>query len=434
MEALVLIILFIAFFIFSAYFMVKYLDFIAIPYSLLFLYTVFSQIGYIFYPEKLDLYSDGQYYGMDTFYSYWSYIFISFVLIFLLWLLTKSFSFKNHIKVCNYNSNIKINKRLYFIMILSWQLILSVLLILNYDILSYYNQQILKNNKLWFYMFSFDGIIIYSLYIKFLVAKSLTEKILSIILLLFSVIIFFITSLRSGQRIELVMTLIAFISFFYKHYGEKSISRRKNLFTFSLTILVTVMISQAIRSLRGSFIDVKIFLDHIKSNPIGFLNFFLFENLVFQDWLTPPLTLITSMYYKLIFPIDVVKSNILIMIPLISRKSLGEILARIINPYSWRGYGYTILTEGYNFMGFIGFFYSAVVFVLGFKFLELLFCKSNDKIFNSFMYGIIGFIILSVVRGQSASFVKSIYFYFLPAIILFILATGEKVLFVREKK
>jgi len=140
------------------------------------------------------------------------------------------------------------------------------------------------------------------------------------------------------------------------------------------------------------------------------------------------------MYKGIIFPFTVLESNLEVLIPLISHQSLGSILSRIIDPFGWAGYGYYILTEGYNFMGFMGFMYSSFIFVFGFRILELFFCNSKDELFNAYLYGILGFISLNVVRGQSAMLIKSIYFYILPSIILFILSTEKKVFLSKCKK
>ena len=109
-------------------------------------------------------------------------------------------------------------------------------------------------------------------------------------------------------------------------------------------------------------------------------------------------------------------------------ESLGEILSRVIDPESNAGYGYYILTEGYNFTGFFGFMYSALIFVLGIRFWESFFTNTKDEIFNAYMYGIMGFLVIYVVRGgQTILFLKGFYLYFLPAIILFILMSNKKV-------
>ncbi len=428
-----LVILFCIYYIFTSILIYRKSRFFIIPYTLLFLYTVFTQIGYLAYPDKLSLYSFGQYYGEEIFLFYWLYVFLSFVFIFLIFLLiyNKEDNLLGLRIEVSRNSNYKF-KFFYILFIVFYQLILLFFLLKNYHILSYYNQGVLKNNKLWFYLFSFDSLIIFSLFVKIISASNKVEKVYYIALIGISLFIFLITSIRSGQRIEFVMMMMSIFTFLLM-YKKNSIKSTRNKIYLIVLLVIIILFSQSIRSLRGTEINL---LDFITSyfDYKALFSFLKFENLVFQDWLVPSLTLITSMYKGIIFPFTVLESNLEVLIPLISHQSLGSILSRIIDPFGWAGYGYYILTEGYNFMGFMGFMYSSFIFVFGFRILELFFCNSKDELFNAYLYGILGFISLNVVRGQSAMLIKSIYFYILPSIILFILSTEKKVFLSKCKK
>ena len=73
-----LIVVFILFFAFSFWRVLKTRDdLFTFFYAYLFVYTVFTQMGYVFYPDqaiKLRVY-----FGIDLFYSYWLFVFLSFV-------------------------------------------------------------------------------------------------------------------------------------------------------------------------------------------------------------------------------------------------------------------------------------------------------------------------------------------------------------------
>ena len=59
-------------------------DLHALAFLTLYIYTVFAQIGYVYFPELSQLY--GVYYGQTLFYKYWTFMFLSFLFTFLLYL------------------------------------------------------------------------------------------------------------------------------------------------------------------------------------------------------------------------------------------------------------------------------------------------------------------------------------------------------------
>jgi len=413
------------FFIITQFYILKKSQIFFWFYLILFAYTFFTQLGYLLYPGKLSAVSHSQYYGESIFIEYWTFIFLCFVLIFLLFAVLYSKKIKiAHLEV---KSRRKTKNFLYIITILIYESLLVSFLAKNFGDLSYFNQAALKNNKLWFYLFSFNAVIFLSFLYKILTENKKNGKILYSILLLLSFSIFIITSIRSGQRIEILssfMGIFAFLTYFYKDKLKLNRLKLKNVLAFLVIIFIAVSIFQGIRITRGHEENLNTFLRAIKE-PQTYLTLLIPENLIFQDWLVPSLTLATSINYKIIFPLEVIKSNIKCFVPFIPHKSMGSIMSRIIDPYGIQGYGYYILTEGYNFMGFLGFIYAAFIFVIGIKFLETFFTNTKDRYVNSYMYGIMGVLIIEVVRGQSIVFLKGLYLYFIPGILLLILM-GKK--------
>lgn len=58
-------------------------DLHALAFFILYIYSIFAQIGYVFFPELSDLY--GAYFGPKLFYKYWVFMFFSFVFTFLVY-------------------------------------------------------------------------------------------------------------------------------------------------------------------------------------------------------------------------------------------------------------------------------------------------------------------------------------------------------------
>jgi hypothetical protein len=154
------------FFILTSFYIRRKSQIFFLYYFVLFAYTFFSQIGYLFYPEKLILVSHDQYYGEETFITYWLYIFLSFISIFLIFIIFYEKKYRTVFSIKVKSLPKKGGNFLYIILILFYEFILSFFLTKNYENLSYFNQDVLKSNKIWFYLFYLGGIVLLSLLFK----------------------------------------------------------------------------------------------------------------------------------------------------------------------------------------------------------------------------------------------------------------------------
>ena len=307
-------------------------------------------------------------------------------------------------------------------------------LVLNYNNLSYQTQEVMKNNKLWFYLFSACGIVLLSLANKIYTEPlDVVKKSFYMLITLFIFVVFFITCIKSGQRGEFLTVILGFIGWYTYLSQPQNVKGlfKRNWVLFSVLIF-TIGFLQSLRTARGEATVLQSFT-HLIKKPETYLALFSLKALIFQDWLTPSLTLMTSIKNNVIFPDTVILSNLLCAIPFIAHRSLGEILSRLADPLGTTGYGYYILTEGYNLMGFVGFVYSAFIFVLGWRFLEYFFASTRDKVFNAFMNGCLFFFVIDTVRSQSVMFFKGLYIFFLPAIFLFFLSMDRKIYLTRSQ-
>jgi len=427
---MILLLLFLLFFISSSLFIWKKSQIFFMFYLVLFAYTFFTQVAYLFYPDRLSIISNYQYYGEESFIYYWGYIFLGFILIFLLFIVFYNKKNKAIFSLQVKTSLKKPNNLIYSFLILFYIGINIYFLVKNYKNLSYIGQGILKNNTIWFYLFSLGGIVLLSLFYKIYIETKRRRKLFYFILFMITLSIFSLTAIRAGQRLQIAMGLLGLIAslcYLFKNKIKYKYLKLKYIFITFLIFFIAVSFFQGIRETRRHNETLSDFFNTLKS-PNVYLDVFLQESLVFQDWVAPSLTLITSMEWNIVFPVKVIESNLKCLIPFIDHQSMASILSRIIDPKGIRGYGYYLFTEGYNLMGFVGFIYSAFIFVLGILILESFFARTNDKVFNSYMYGIMGFMIIGVVRGgQTIVLLKSLYLYFMPAIILFVMMSKKRV-------
>jgi len=407
-------------------------------YIILFLYTIFSQLGYLFYKDYYQLFTEIPYFSKEIFIQYSCYISLSLLAIFTIFIFFYNKNKEIGVSLQIKNKERKSKNLLYISLILLINIVEIYFLVKNFNTLSYGNQATLKSNKIWFYIFAINGITILSLIAKFKMTRNIQTKIVYTIILLITLSTFLITSIKAGQRIEMLGTLtgIAIFFLFYQKEMQKQQSkkRKRHLIFISITIIVIIGFFQAVRSNREE-------ISNINDVPLALTKTETYtrildpQDVIFQDWFAPSLSLATSIEKNIIIPKTVIESNIRVLIPFIDHKTLGESISRIIAPKSNQGFGYYILTEGYNLMGFLGFIYSAIVFTFGIFLLEKFFSNTENIIFNSYMAGIIGVASLDIIRGgQIIIFFKILYLYFLPAIILFWLLSNKKIYISKLKK
>lgn len=399
----------------------------AFYYGFLYLYTVFTQIGYVFYPEAVAAISAGQYYGLEWFYPYWAFILLSFLLIYILFLIVDPLERRG--KFClplfleietRTNTNV-----LFYALIVAHNLVMLYFFLSRYSQLSYYSQHVLKHNKLFFYGFYLYELTLLALYVKYRMSpRGSASKVASFLLLVASMAVFLAIAARTGQRIEFVAFFLGLSMYVFAS------SRRGAKLGTAVKLLgvggIVLLFANALRSCRGGATSLTSIVSALATSPVRYIVPMDLKSITFQDYLSPSLTLITSMYYSKVFPLEVLKSNLINLLVLVDYPTLGEQLSRLVDPEGWAGYGYYILTEGFNTLGWAGVVYNALVFNVGLL-LWKRFAKTNHEEFNRYMMGVIATGVFNIVRGQSLFFIKATYFSFLPAIVLFCTGTGTRV-------
>jgi hypothetical protein len=148
--------------------------------------------------------------------------------------------------------------------------------------------------------------------------------------------------------------------------------------------------------------------------------------LVYQDYYAPAHMLFAAISYHIIDPLLVVASNITNIIPEYGLPYLQFNITDVFNPgltTRASSYAFYILTEGYLFCGDFGFIYNALVISAGIGLWRLM-CSTRSSRFNALILPIMALDVTNLCRGQSAYFIKIIYFHTLPALLMIFFATG----------
>lgn len=153
------------------------------------------------------------------------------------------------------------------------------------------------------------------------------------------------------------------------------------------------------------------------------LNNSLIISLIDKDYFPPAHLLFASIYYKIIDPVEVLRSNILNLIPGLKYPYLQLYITEKFNPGVTdrsSSYAYYVLSEGYNFMGMWGFIYNSLIGIYLFIYRYVFVFK--NKSLNYCLIAILGMNLVNLVRGQSVYFLKYLLIMdFFPILLLLFL-------------
>ena len=393
-------------------------------YLVSYIYTIFTQIAYVAFPSKLSVVSGGQYYGAEWFWPFYAFTFASFFGAFLLFVVFRSWH--QHLRcfrLTDSRPTARLGKVAFVALILIHNLVMVYYTATRYESLGYYTQGVLKSDKLFFFGFAFYQYTIYASYVNWREYSTAGwGRSVAVVILMISILIFLTICVRAGQRIEIVALCVGlFVYLLAERKPRSALGMYLGAFCVGIGIFGFV---NAIRMLRGSQIHLAHVANLLLTQPGKFVTLTL-EDAVFQDYCGPSLTLVTSMYYGRVDPIEAVKSLVANSLVFLDVPSLGERVSRFIEPYGTRGYGYYVFTEGFEVMGWAGFIYNAVIMNLGISLWRPLLRTGNGS-FTRYMTGIMAMGVFSVARGTSSSYLKSIYMYFVPCIVLFCLMSGAR--------
>jgi len=406
-------------------------DLFAIFYLFLFVYTIFTQIGYIYFPELAM--TNFAYFGSEIFYDYWLFVFLSFVGVFLLRML-----FRPHPAAFSGFTIVQSKGHgrlwLFYIGVFGFLLWTVVNYVSLYDEISYGS---MGGSQIFSWAVSFLPIVFLTLYSR-LRHDVLTraETVLCVITSLAVVVLLFNIEVHAADRTILSGLFIGILLF--EAQPIRSLLTELDRGKLAVILLIGMLFlvySTAIRIARQSYNEISLteFWNSLKQTDLE--THLDLSNLVSQDYFQPSLLLLASMNYQAVDLLEVVRANVFNSLMFLNYPTLGETVGKIILPSVTRssGYAFYLLCEGYNALGWWGILWNAIMINLGMVFCEF-FVRSNNKRFSIYMRSVISTVLLILVRSQSSYYIKFSYFYFLPALVLLYLSSGLRPVWSRKKK
>lgn len=406
-------------------------DIRALSYFMLYVYTIFSQIGYVFYPYL----SKGMslYFGEEIYYDYWIFVFLSFVgsfIVYRLFFINKKdyYVFKIMQKTNNYS------QLFYIFFSTAYLLIIAIYFILNKENIQYGSGNAL--GSLWYALFYriyiCNALILYMLYRN--TNRNLIYNNYILTVLLLSILLILNISFTSGARSDIIFLFLGIVYYELAPFKDIFKKNKKKVTIIILLSFFLVKVLQGVMYLRQGTNNIDL-SKALNANNVVSQDSFMAEIAV-QDYYAPSHTLFISIYYNLVDFKDTFFSNFAnslfgIGYPVITQK----VVSKVTNvDYDQRGIGiaYYLFTEGFNAMGWFGIIYNSIIWNLG-MWLWLKFAKSNDHKYNKFVLAIIAMFSISLIRNQAGFFIKFLWMYMIPSLILLVKAFNYKISLVKKK-
>lgn len=416
MEPGILISIFTVIFFVTGYYIWRRDVLYGLVYLFLFVYIIFAQIGYAYFPALSELIK--AYFGPDVFYSINVFVTFSFIFFFILfWFFYKYVVRRPAYKVVKSNPRLSI---IFYIVLIGHIIGMALYFHANYDLITYtnaYNEEFQVRQGLPFLIFGigFKQSVFINLALYFMLRVKTQDapyinRMIVFILFILEFILFITIALKLSNRTDLLSFTLGIV------FLEIDIMRgaKKKYFNLLWIIFVIVVVIYTFGMIEAT-----------RSQDVA-ENYTFVEKILYKDYFAPAHILIAAMGLQYVDPLEVLESNSANSLILLKHPYLQETVTELFNPgitTRSSSYAFYIFSEGYLALGWLGFFYNGLVVFLGVSLWKRL-SHSNNHYYNLFMLSLMATQVANIARGQSSYFIKNIYMMFLPAMFLFFLGTG----------
>tara|TARA_B110000003_G_scaffold129903_1_gene131917 strand:- start:8104 stop:9420 length:1317 start_codon:yes stop_codon:yes gene_type:complete len=407
-------------------------DLHALAFFALYIYTIFAQIGYAYFPE-LSALSDA-YFGPMLFYKYWAFMFFSFVFTFLFYRALNPRNYKKDIYIVK-STSLNYGEYFFFLIVILIYLALNLYFVKYRELFGYGGGNSLGGPwfGIAFWIFTICTLILFTL------ARDKTNKtnkrIFSFVMFLLCIIFFLKVTIAAGTRSAILYLFISFAFYELSPIVKTIKYQKRKIFILILSGFLVIGMLTILREVRTQDEDISFSsFSNYESSESQFSDQALPAAVLLQDYYLPSHTLFISMQYNIIDPLEVVKSNFANSLVKLEYPFLTTtILERGLGTKSERGVGwaYHYFVEGYNAMGLFGVFYNALFWNLG-MILWIKLTQSNNRRHNKAMLSIAALVITLVMKAQNSAFIQFYWLILLSGLALLLLANSSTIAFYRR--
>lgn len=377
-------------------------------YFFIYIYSIFSQIGYAYYP-RLSIQINA-YWGMSLFYSYFYFVFLSFLLLYILIILLGPIAERVHSPIKVVFTKYPRRLLLYFLLFAFYST-LVLYLQQNYDTITYTSVALDQHRwfMLGFKLLTIVNVAVYSSMRMQSEISPIRKKRFLFFFCVIGVVLSGIIGAKTGNRTDFLAMFLG-ISTLELLKAKKKKKLKKILIPFVLGSLMVVLLLLKVERNRGG----------------GNLDGSIVERVLYKDYYAPSHILFAAIEYDYMAPLTVIQSNISNSLVKMNYPYLQNFIENLIAPDTTTrsaSYAFFIFSEGYMAMGFWGFVYNGLVVFLGIS-LWKFFASTNDYRFNFFLISLFCTQLANIARSQSSYFLKDLYLLFPIGIIVFCLGSG----------
>lgn len=383
-------------------------------YSILYLYSLPCEIAYLYYPDFLGQYYLGYEYGN----LFVIFITLSFVFLFVFGALGHRVAFTQRIFMTVENVSKKSKYKTTALLITLVISLIQLFLIIKYwDFITYYNIVSDKVEKPFGVLFlktihSYIGYIIvvfFGFILAYLTRKREGKITLILISFLLSSLNMLLFSIKSGDRAELVGTIVGCISL-------TILNRKVSMKTIGKIAVCLI----------GAF-AVMLYIRSARSSEVSYEN--LAEILLKQDYLLPAINIVAVIKNNFIsfedwFLSSLSKSTFILFEYDYLHQTVNGLL--LSDTSGSAGLGFNMLTEGYVVWGWLGVLYNGLIINMWLRIWKFI-AKTNDSQTTSTLMAIQISMFFALVRAETVYFIRMLLLYFIIAFIFYIILTGKKV-------
>ncbi len=399
----------------------------AIMWGLIVLYTVFTQVAYLVFPDELAGHAGSNaaifLRGSDAFFQYWLFVNASMLSLFVLRVCVRSVA-KNRIPKLSLQSvQRRPNAPWVALGVVGGYTVALVLVVavLNGQV-SYLDNSWKDARVVAFLVFLFPLFTLFS--IDQVWHGQLRRRYLALLLVMLLTMLVFM--LASGDRNGIATTALGFIVL---AVARPRAGRKVKFVPIVLIGSVTALALLTVLLVRSERHTGELALASLPrifsastydADSVG-------ADLVFEDYWVPSLTLLYSIDESWISQRDAVIATASNVVPFTDRPALDEAFAARVGKSKSRhvGFGFFILTEAFLVARWWGIVYIAVVLNLGLLLWDAVIPGRTER-GRAFMLALVAMSSLLVARGQSFMIIKSLFLILLPGAYLLSLACGRR--------
>jgi hypothetical protein len=399
-------------------------DVSAVAYLTLFVYTIFTQIGYVHYPQLSA--NHNVYFGQELFYPYWSFMLLSFAACFVGF----TFFHGRHLKkpLIVQNTPRAAAKRLFRCIVICILLYLGVGFVQYAPELGYGMRQASEVSTgcvIFLLIYRFYALVIVILYANCNLREG---RAVSLLLFIPSALIYLAIAMTVGSRGD-ILYLTAGVVFFHLHPLAYTLRKRLKtvalIFVFGLVVLYSLSVLEYVRA-RFSPVTFDTYASSFAQPQQVFDSDQIAEMIVAKDYYWPSHLLMVAMKNHVIDPAFVLRSNIGNSLVGLHIENLSDYLCELADGTSQNlgGLAFHLFVEGYVAAGWLGWLYNGLTWNLGLLLLRSV-IRTSDVSLNHLLTAMLIVIIPNAMRWQASVFIRALWSLFLPAMVLALLSTGK---------